>query len=158
MKKRILVLFICGFIFSCFMINTSAAAMITTDENIEYFSDGSYATITIEEVNAPATRGTVFLKSGNKVYTYWDSQGNEQFQVTLYGEFNVNSGVSAVCVKSTISVSISNNVWKVISQSATKSGNQAKGTVTLKRYMLLVPVETREKTLTLTCDKYGNLT
>ncbi|MFR7676781.1 MAG: hypothetical protein ACLU3D_06595 [Acutalibacteraceae bacterium] len=156
MKKRILSLFTFLMLIFCFIVSASAASVVNTNEYIEYFSDGSYATTTIEE-SLVLTRGTVFLKSGNKVYTYWDAKGNEQFKVTLYGEFNVNSGVSATCIKSTINVNITNDNWKLISQEASKSGNQAKGTVTLKRYMLLIPVETREKTLTLTCDKNGTL-
>ena len=89
MRKRILSLFTFLMLFFCFVVSASAASVVNTDEYIEYFSDGSYATTTIEESLA-LTRGTVFLKSGNKVYTYWDAKGNEQFKVTLYGEFNVN--------------------------------------------------------------------
>lgn len=158
MKKRLMASLICGILLLCFMVNVSAATAATTDENIEYFSDGSYATITIEDTTGPVTRGTVYNKSANKVYTYQDANGNEQYKITLHGEFSVNSGVSSVCTQATIKVDITNNVWKVLSQSTNKSGNQAVGSAELRRYMLLLPVETVQKTLTLTCDKYGNLT
>lgn len=157
MKKRLLSLLVCSIMLTCFMINASAVTVVSVDENIEYFSDGSYATITIEDTTGVAARGTTLLKSGNKVYTYRDSNGKEQYKITLHGEFKVNTGVSSVCTVATIRVDISNNVWKVLSQSASKSGNQARGTAELRRYLLLIPVETVEKTLTLTCDKNGNL-
>lgn len=45
--------------------------------------------------------------------------------------------------------------WKITSATASKSGNKATGDVTAKRYVLGIPVETVEKTITLTCSASG---
>ena len=80
-----------------------------------------------------------------------------KWKFIVFGTFEVNSGVSAKCTKATCNTEIYDSNWKVISQSAWPSGNQAIGTATLKRYLLGIPVRTEEVTVTLTCDKNGTL-
>lgn len=158
MKRKVIAVIACIILSFCLVVNASASAVTKAESDIEYFSDGSYATTDIVETANIVTRGTLYDKSADKVYTYRDAKGNEQYKITLHGKFRVNSGVSSTCTEATVKVEITNDDWKVISQSAWPSGSQAIASVTLKRYLLFIPVDTIEKTLTLTCDKYGNLT
>lgn len=158
MKRKIMAVIACMILSFCLVANVSAFMVTEAEPRIEYFSDGSYVTTDIIETTDITTRGTLYNKSADKVYTYRDAKGNEQYKIILHGKFRVDSGVSSTCIEATVRVEITNDDWKVISQSAWASGSQAIASVTLKRYLLFIPVDTVEKTITLTCDKNGNLT
>ena len=120
------------------------------------FEDGSYV-VDLIEASPILVRGSVYTRTGSKTRTFYDSDNVVKWKFIVYGTFEVNSGVSAKCTKATCNTEIYDSNWKVISQSAWPSGNQAIGTATLKRYLLGIPVRTEEVTVTLTCDKNGTL-
>lgn len=156
MKKKILALSAIFIFIVSLSFSLTANAAVSMDTNIIYFEDGSYV-IDVIESNPILVRGSVYTRSGNKTRTFYDSDDVIKWKFIVNGTFEVNSGVSSKCTKATPNTEIYNSNWKVISQSAWPSGNQAIGTATLKRYMLGIPVRTEEPTITLTCDKYGNL-
>lgn len=94
-------------------------------------------------------------KIGQKTATFYNSDNVAQWSATLKGTFTYN-GSSATCTASSITHKIYSSNWKIASASATKSGNKATGKATAKRY-LIVPVQTVEKTITLTCSASGVL-
>ena len=116
------------------------------------FDDGSYATI---EVISSGTRvsGT---RRGSKTYTFYNSDSVMQWKVTLTGSFTYD-GVASVCTDSDISIVMYNSNCYVISQTAGKDGNSARGSATIGRKFLGITVEERYVSLTLTCDGNGNL-
>lgn len=118
-----------------------------------YFEDGSYIITTISEESS-ITR-TASSKTGQKTATFYNSDNVAQWSATLKGTFTYN-GSSATCTASSITHKIYSSNWKIASASATKSGNKATGKATAKRY-LIVPVQTVEKTITLTCSASGVL-
>lgn len=156
MKKRILALTAIFIFIVCLSSGLTANATVSMDTNITYFEDGSYV-VDLIEASPILVRGSVYTRTGSKTRTFYDSDNVVKWKFIVYGTFEVNSGVSAKCTKATCNTEIYDSNWKVISQSAWPSGNQAIGTATLKRYLLGIPVRTEEVTVTLTCDKNGTL-
>lgn len=94
--------------------------------------------------------------SKTKYARYYDTNDNLLWTVYLTAEFSYD-GESAECTKVSVSQSIKDSDWKLISSDCEKSGNRATGDFTVRQYKLGVPLKTIEKTLTLTCDKDGNV-
>ena len=117
-----------------------------------YFDDGSYMII---EVNYSLARET-WSVTGNKQYTYYDSDGVSRWKAVLNGTFNY-TGSGATCTASSVNVTIYNSSWYTISKSASKSGNTATGSVTMGLKSAGVTVARNPVTLTLSCDANGNL-
>ena len=109
--------------------------------------------MTIEVIYAPvrATWGV----TGSKQYTYYESNSVAQWKAVLTGTFTY-TGSSASCTESSVGVTIYNSAWYIGNKLASKSGNTAKASVTMKRtnndVTATVPVN-----LTLTCDVNGYL-
>ncbi len=127
------------------------SAAETAQPEIEYFSDGSYMITEIETENS--CKSTV---SKSKTTKYYDSSNNLQWKATLTATFSYNGSTSS-CTSSSVSHTIYDNAWRNTYSSASKSGNTATGEFTFKHYVLGIPVKTVNKTLTLTCDKNGNV-
>lgn len=132
------------------VLPVSGNAAEKTVETI-YYDDGSY--MTVEVIYSPL-RAT-WSVTGNKQYTYYESNSVPQWKAVLTGTF-AYTGSSASCTESSVDVTIYNSAWYIGSKLASKSGNTAKASVTMKRthndVNATVPVS-----LTLTCDANGNL-
>lgn len=155
MKRLFCALVIFALALSCsisgFAHNDVNYSCLTADFSaIEYFSDGSYAITRIEDIEI-TSKGTV---TKSKTYSYYDSSNVLQWTVILEATFSYN-GSSATCTSATTGYSVSNSAWKVTKANASRSGNTATGDFTVKKYVLLVPVQTVNKTLTLTCSASG---
>lgn len=122
------------------------------ESEIIRFEDGSYAIVGIV-TNETRASGSI---SANKPYTYYSSNGVAQWKAVLSGSFTY-TGSSATCTKSSCSVTVYNSEWYTISKSAGKSGNTATGSFSIGRKLMGVTVETKDITLTLSCDKNGSL-
>ena len=117
-----------------------------------YFDDGSYMTV---EINTIRTRASGSV-SGSKPYTYYGSDGVAKWKATLSGSFTYN-GSSATCTSSSVDVTIYDSTWHTDSKSASKSGNTATASVTMKKTQLGITVKTVPISLSMSCDKDGNL-
>lgn len=117
-----------------------------------YFDDGSYMTV---EINTIRTRASGSV-SGSKPYTYYGSDGVAKWVATLSGSFTYN-GSSATCTSSSVDVTIYNSAWYTVSKSASKSGNTASASVTMGEKRGGVTVTTFPISLSMSCDKDGNL-
>lgn len=91
-----------------------------------------------------------------KYCNYFDSEGKLLWTVRLKGTFTYNHR-KAVCVDSDITCEIRDGDWKLLSGTHSEDGNRAVGTFSIRQYKLGVPLKLIEKTLTLTCDKEGNV-
>jgi hypothetical protein len=122
---------------------------------IEYLPDGSYY---ITEIRYEPQLG-VISRSNTKTFTksssYYNSNGIIQWTMVLHGSFTYD-GVTSTCTDSWVTYSISNNSWHYSSSSASKSGNTASGSLTMIRVVAGITVDTKTKSLTLSCDKDGN--
>ncbi|MBQ7296034.1 MAG: hypothetical protein IJW86_10795 [Clostridia bacterium] len=91
-----------------------------------------------------------------KYANYYSSKGEALWSVYLTAEFKYN-GRKAVCTSSSISFRIIDSDWKLIYSSRSEQDNTAVGNFVVKQYKLGVPLKEVEGTLTLTCDKNGNV-
>ena len=139
-------------------ISGNANENATATQTIIYLEDGNYIVITPYE-NSILTRSTVYYKSGGRIITFYDNDGNKMWQVDFDVTFKVTEGVSATCTAASFSAPIIyDDSWRYITNSVSKNGSSASGTITMKKYFLGLPIRTEKPTITVTCDKYGNLT
>lgn len=145
--KRLLSLALCIFLFvSCFAISANAEEAVYA--SVDYLADGSYFVTEVTETN-PLSRAT---KSGTKVSTYYTSDNEKVFAIELTGYFNYTYGSSVAATNQSVSVVLYKDEAQYITHSSRRSGATVygSGTVSYLGY-------TRAKSLTLTCDVYGNL-
>lgn len=144
---------------SAFSISASAengVKMVPVTETTEYLSDGSYIRISVWEEPVLSRAGS-YQKNGSKSYVLHNASGEPQWEFTLKGIFTVDPGVSSVCTSATYSYDIYNTNWIYNRATSYYTGNQAIGEAEFIRKLLGITVERETCTLTLTCDKNGNL-
>lgn len=147
----------CVFIAMLIVFSTGIIACAGSDDviTVEYFEDGScIETVLVVEkgVSAYATQ----YKDGTKKITYKNSDGIVCWTATLTGTFRY-TGSSSTCTDSAVSYTVYNSAWKITSATASKSGNTASADVTAKRYVIGIPVETLNRTITMTCSANGTI-
>lgn len=128
-----------------------------------YLDDGSYYVETftyspeaIEMSSVSLQAATSSSKSASKSVTYYSSDNVALWKASVNGTFTYN-GTTSTCTKASHSVTIYNSAWYKYSGSAYASGNKATANITMKKKFLGIVTSTRSATLTLTCDKNGNL-
>lgn len=129
-----------------------SSGLVMVDQTVEHLADGGY--ITIEIYESPSLSRAISQKQGRKVVTQSDSNGKMVWQYTLSATFSVNSGVSATCTKVTGTPSIYDTAWFTVSNTPNRSGNRATGNITMQNRTSKQKVS---RSVTLTCDAYGNL-
>lgn len=150
MKKRIVgALLVCLLLVCLLPIQAFAQ-----QREIIRHEDGSYTVVTVSR-EATAARATNYAR-GNRVYDYYSDTNVLQWKAVLNATFTYN-GSSATCTSvNSLNVTIYDSSWSVGSKSTSRSGNTAYGYLTMERRIAGgtqgVPV-----TLTLTCDRNGNL-
>ena len=125
------------------------------DSNVIYYDDGSYAVVTIEIDQQTLTRAST-IKAGTVAYNRYSTAGTLEWTASMKASFSYN-GSTSTCISVNIPVvTIYNDNWSVVSQTSSKSGNTATANITMGLKQIIgtskVPI-----TLTLSCDKYGNL-
>ena len=172
MKKflSIFIAFIITFIPFCI---PASAGEIADNKQTEYFEDGSYITVEISSVienemtNIFARIFEFFRKlieffTGNKTVSktkyasYYDKNGNLLWSVFLEAEFSYN-GKTSYCKEARAYYETYDSDWKVSSSDFSTDGNTVTADFTAQQSKLGVKLKTVNKTLTLTCDKNGNI-
>lgn len=120
-------------------------------ETTEYLPDGTKVTVTLS-VQPVRTRGRVYTVNGKKDYTY-----GSDWTFTVYGSFSVNEGVSVSCTSDSYGSSIFNSAWTRASGTSGHSGATATASGTMTRYYGGAPVQTVYPSVSVSCDKYDNL-
>lgn len=151
MRKRMFSLLMACLLMVCLLPVQVLAA--EQEETVTYYEDGSYTVTTVEKRLTARAAGTV---TGTTTENYYSSANVLQWKAVLNATFTY-TGSSATCTSvNSLNVTIYNSAWSVGSKSTSKSGNTAYGYLTMNRQIIGgtqgVPV-----TLTLTCDKNGNL-
>lgn len=146
------------FAFPAFATNTPQD-VLTENGSVTYFSDGSSLTVSPAVLVAEQTLSrSAQTQTYSKTVTYKDSDGNVDWEYKLTATFSYEYGVSSTCTKVSYTKTINDSGWSFSDGSATKSGNVATGKGTFKYKVLFITTQTRNVNITLTCDKYGNVT
>lgn len=116
------------------------------------FEDGIYIEILTETSSARAAN-TV---SGSKTYTCHGSDGSVLWVAKLSATF-AYAGAAYTCTTANCNVTIYDSHWYEISNTTTRSSNNAVTNLTMGRKYLGVTVERPQYTIKLTCDINGNL-
>ena len=119
---------------------------------VHVFDDGSQLLEGLPVVTVE-TRGSV---TAHKPYYHRNSSGAVLWTATVTGTFTYNGSTSS-CTNATYGTQINNTAWSEQSGSAYPSGNSAIADVVMMRKILFIVLETVPVTITLTCDKNGNL-
>lgn len=150
MKMRCVSIFLVALIIvSILSINVSATQL---EEGVIALEDGGYLVVCIEDVSQRAVNTRV----ANKYYRYYDSSDNLEWEAKLNASFTYD-GTTSTCTSANCTVTIYENPWYEISKSTTRSGNTATTVLTMGRKFLGITVTKPQFTITLTCDKDGNL-
>ena len=152
MKRLITLLTVSILVLSLFPIQIAFASQGYELLEVVEYEDGSYLEISIQSSQSRASGSLTKTKN----YIYHNTDGTSVWKISLTGSFTY-TGTSATCTASSCSVTIYESNWYTISKSATKSGNTAYGTATLGYKYLGITVQQKTYNLTLTCDKYGNV-
>ena len=129
-----------------------AAGSANDSAEIISLENGDYIVVTTEVYETRATQ----TKSANRKYSYTTSSGDVEWVITLNGTFTY-TGTTSACTASSCTVTVNDSSWYVVSKSASKSGSTAAANVTMGRKVLGITITKKDYTLTLTCDKNGNL-
>lgn len=148
---------LCSVLLTCILtfVFLSSNAFALEDNNscsIIEFEDGSYIEIIIEEHSAKATNS----KNGYKTYTYYDASDNMEWQAKLSASFTYD-GTTSSCSSASCTVTIYESQWYEVSKTTTRSGNTATTELTMGQTFWGITIAKPEYTITLTCDKDGNL-
>ena len=92
-----------------------------------------------------------------KYLKYYDKNGVLLWTVTLYAQFSYSRS-SVKCESAKLSSSILDSDWKMTEAKVSKNKNTAIGAFTISQSKLGIPLKSISRTLTLTCDKNGNIT
>ena len=138
----------------------------TATEDVETISldDGYYieVTLTVEDNRYTPYGISTFsaqsqTKSATKTYSIRNSSGTVLAQFKLHGSFSYVNGVSSTCTSATYSTNIYNSAWSFTYKSTTKSGNTANGSFTAVCKYNNEILTTVQKSISLKCDIYGNI-
>lgn len=149
MKKVLSILFAALFLL---MLIPSAPAKAETTTDVVYFEDGSYVVTVLQEYSTRSSN----QKTASKSSTLHDPNGGSVATLTVRGTFRYD-GTTATCTASTYTHQIHNSSWSLSSGSASKSGNTATAKGTFARKVLGITVDSKTLTVSLSCDKNGNL-
>ena len=136
----------------CLLLCTLPRATAASSETIYYLEDGSYIIVTLEQTAARNGSNT----SSRTTYSYYSTSNELCWTATLAATFNY-TGTSATCTSAICTTKIYNSNWYEISNTTTRSGGTATTNLTMGKSLLGVQIETGSRTITLTCDKNGNI-
>jgi len=154
MRLIMRIFFLCfALILFCAPLLVSAAEITEKTDNVIKFDDGSYITITIQESVSRAS----YVKTGSKTYTYRDYDGNLQWEAVLSCSF-LYDGTTSSCTGGICQVTVYDDDWYEYSNSTSRSGATATTELTMGlKGIFGITVQKYNCTITLTCDKNGNL-
>ena len=119
---------------------------------IEYLADGSYYETTINYFNSFARS----QKSSSKTLKYYSSNNEPCWYVTVTGTYTYGNG-TAKCTASKVTAGTYKNNWKIVNKSSSKSGATAIASAKANKLYNGHEIETKTKTVKLTCSSTGSL-
>ena len=137
-------------------IPTNEACVIVNGKQmkiVRMFDDSSQLLEEMQPVVIAQTRDRV---TAQRAYHHRNSSGTILWTATVTGTFTYNGSTSS-CTSASYSTQVNNSTWSEQSGNAYPSGNTAIADVVMMRKLLFIVVETVPVTVSLTCDKNGNL-
>ena len=134
------------------LLPVQAAAAEDPVTEVIYLENGDSIVVTLEVMGARAS-GT---KTASKSYTYYNADGSKAWTVTLTGTFTY-TGTTSTCTKASSSITFHDDLWYLKAKSTKASGSSAIVNLTVAYEVQGTVTETKSCTVTLTCDKNGNL-
>ncbi len=131
-------------------VQAASVEQLNETEQITYNADGSYFITRIYVEDSPITRSARSSVSATKETSYYSVLGLE-WVYRVNGTFYYD-GSTAYATGASSSYSIYMSGWSCTSDSASYSGNTATASGTFQRSLL-----TKNVSVSLTCDKNGNL-
>lgn len=129
-----------------------ASDAVTT---VEYLDDGSRYVTVIEDVPTDTLQTLSTTTTTKSKTAYYESASGERlWYVRVTGTFTYGNGTSK-CTASTPSAEAIGSTWKVSNISGSKSSNKASATATGKQYYAGKVIDSKTKTVTLTCSPMG---
>lgn len=119
-----------------------------TTQTVEYLEDGSYIVTELEVTPAIARTARSYTKTS----TYYTASNTAVFSVSLTGNFNYTYNVSCSATSQSISVAVYANSASFVSKTSSHSGATVYGTGKVS-YL----GKTLSLSVSITCDKYGNV-
>lgn len=159
MKKWVSVLLTVSLILAlCIPVSASEAPLVLNDAGTYYLDDGSYIVVTVDTNTLQPMATTTKTYSTN--VSYYDNTNTAKCTIRVTGTFSVNTGVSVQCTDVSTITYIHDSGYDIsdIVKSTTGSGNTASAIANanfVKKGFIFsnkTPV-----TVTVTCDKNGNL-
>ena len=145
--KRILTI-ICCLTLLLGIVPFCVSASETASQNMQTVEDGSYIVTELEVTPAVARTARSYTKKS----TYYTASNTAVFAVSLTGNFNYTYNVSCTATSQSVSVSIYDNSASYVTKTSSRSGATVYGSGTV--YYL---GKNRTLSLSITCDKYGNI-
>jgi len=158
MKRIIIIALVFLILLSTFSF--SSIAQQERDIRIVSYDDGSYSVYSFEESISLLESLLGSLRSSTtKTATvkHYDSDSTLVWKAAITADFSYN-GSTASCTRVSKSTTVYNSSWKCTSSSCSTSGATATGNFTFKKYTLGIPTQTINETISMTCDKNGNIT
>ncbi len=137
------------------ILSISSVGAFASESNCVYYDDGSYDLITVEAEDGVLTRATS-SKTGTVTREHYSANNVLEWKISMKATFTYNGQTSSCTVVNRPVITIYDSDWSVYSNTYSKSGNTATGNVTMERDQLIGSVQV-PVTLTLSCDKNGNL-
>lgn len=150
--KRIFSLLVCILVAASILVFPVSAAELPADEQIivsrtvQNMGDGFYC---IETISVPAVQPYANTKTGTKTAQFVSS-GTTVFALSVTGTFTYGSTSEATSASYSITTYVENATVKDCSAHTSGASAVATGSVSYQGFTL-------QKTVTLTCDKNGNL-
>lgn len=141
----------CSLTFSSFA-HTSDTTKTVSKKYIEYTQNGYIYEVDTTECNHSFYKDQT--KTVSRTATYKTPTGNPSWSMTIIASFKYN-GSSSSCTSSKVETKVYHSAWKITNKTSSHSKNTATAKVTAKLYNNSVVVQTKTKTLTLTCSKTG---
>jgi hypothetical protein len=143
---------ICCFVLSVLLILsiTIPASANDSSSETEFFFDGSYIVTTLSVPNSRSS------SKYTKTTTYYNSDNEKMWSYSVTATFNYD-GSKVSCSSVTDSYAIANSAWTCSSHSTSSSEGTASGTITMKQRVLGITIQTITRTVSITCDKNGNV-
>jgi len=159
--KKFYCLFLSILISLSFTFNADAAtsnlilSSNLSNTSIDDLGNGYYGISFIEYPEASTC--ALGNKTGSKTYSIKNSSGTTVATFKLTASFTYSSSGAVTCTSASYSTSIKDNKWNFSNTSASKSGAKATGSFTATCKQLGITTDKITRTITLTCDKSGNL-
>lgn len=154
MKKRVLRLLAACLAVACLLPIPASAAGQATAGATASVGDLDSSTFTQETTYTVQPNGA---KIGQTMYEFRRSDGAPIWRITVSATFTYNASGGRCVYVYAPSVVVYDDDWCVVSKSTSRDGDTAIGSITMGLKLLSGRINELPVTLTLSCDKNGNL-